>query len=109
MMISCVSQPGPLLPEVTNDAGPADTERTFAKLRNNNGVRLDDILAELLKAGGSPMAVHYSDVNRQVVANATWPAAWRGGSFTSIYKKRAIRRYVTTRGPFSCLTMLVRP
>ena len=82
-----VTKPRPDLPHVTMDVGPVATERSFALLKNK-GVGLDDIPSELLKAGDSPLAIHYSGVNQRVVNNATWPVSWRGGSFTNVFKKK---------------------
>ena len=62
-----VTVPRPDLPYVTIDVGPAATERSFAMFKDNKGVGLDDVSSKLLKAGGSPLAIHYSGVNQRVV------------------------------------------
>ena len=73
----------------TLDVGPAATEAAFAVLGNNKGVGLDEIPAELLKAGGGALACKYSEVNARVAANYSWPSQWRGGRLSSLYKQKS--------------------
>ena len=46
---------------------PSDTEKSIKKLGQNKGVGIDNIPAELLKAGGSPMAIHVNGVEQRIV------------------------------------------
>ena len=70
------------------DVGPTATARAFRSLGRNKGVGLDAIPAELLQAGGDPLACKYADVNKKVLATASWPTSWRGGRLEPVFKKK---------------------
>jgi hypothetical protein len=70
------------------DVGPEQTERAFRSLGKNKGVGIDRIPAELLQAGGSPVAVAYAGVNVRAAQTWVWPSQWCGGMLPSIYKKK---------------------
>ena len=73
----------------TLEVGPVATEESFAALGNGKGVGLDQIPAEVLKAGGAPLACKYSEVNMRVAENHSWPSQWRGGRLVSVYKQKS--------------------
>ena len=70
------------------DVGPSATEAAYAKLPNNKGVGPDAIPGELLKAGGSPVAVAYGNINVRISRGEGWPVEWQGGEIVNIYKRK---------------------
>ena len=74
------------------DVGPVATLASFAALGRNKGVGYDRIPAELLQAGGSPIACLFSQLNQRVVATAAWPRQWRGGRLQEVWKKKGDAR-----------------
>ncbi|CAK0827212.1 unnamed protein product [Prorocentrum cordatum] len=70
------------------DVGPVATEESFKRLGHNKGCGYDGIPAELLRAGSAAVACKCADVNRRVVANASWPVQWRGGLMQEVFKRK---------------------
>eukprot|EP00973_Karenia_brevis_P081254 11265305-Karenia_brevis.AAC.1 len=70
------------------DVGPACTAKAFRALGRGRGVGHDEIPAELLQAGGDPLACKYSAINQRVLSNYSWPTQWRGGRMVDVFKKK---------------------
>ena len=72
----------------TFDVGPSATEAAFSRLANNKGVGPDAIPGELLKAGGTPVAAAYGNLNVRIARGEGWPVAWQGGEIVNIFKRK---------------------
>ena len=68
------------------DLSPSRIERAISKLGLNKGTGKDEVPAELLKAGGFPLAVKIADVCARIVTSEVWPVDWCGGRLVDLYK-----------------------
>ena len=56
------------------------------RLGRNKGLGRDGISAELLCAGGSPLAVKQAEICQRIVDQESWAAQWKGGRQLDLYK-----------------------
>ena len=68
------------------DINPPSVEKAIAKLGNNKGTGPDGIPAELLKAGGAPVAIHLCSIFRRIAHRCVWPIAWQMGEIVNVWK-----------------------
>ncbi|CAK0907096.1 unnamed protein product [Prorocentrum cordatum] len=73
-------------------AGTAATAAAFRRLGRNKGVGEDNVFAEVLVAGGEPVAFLFSIVNRHVLHTYQWPTQWRGGLLVHMHKQKGDAR-----------------
>ena len=89
LLMSRLSLPTPPTPAnhvADIDVGPSATLEPFAPLGRNKGVGEDEIPAEVLHAGGSPIAIIFTKIFIYVAASFKWPWRWRGGSMVNVWK-----------------------
>ena len=106
-LLSCV--PLALSPLSTIRCDAPNVESALARLKEGKGVGSDGLAAEVLKAGGSVVAILVSRLLSAIVAKEQWPIQQRGGPIVDVYKKgKVIRKCVTTAGDFCCLVKCSR-
>ena len=67
-------------------ASPAHVLGALLRLRTNRGVGRDGIAAELLQAGGLPLATALAPIYQQIIDSEDWPVAWTGGKIVDVHK-----------------------
>ena len=65
----------------------AQTMLSIALLPRNKGVGIDGIPAELLQAGGVPLAARLNMLQNEVANCGEWPMLWTGGRIVNLKKK----------------------
>jgi hypothetical protein len=59
-----------------------------ASLGKIKGTGRDEVPAELLQAGGSPMAVIFSAIYSRILNYRVWPTDWCGGRVVNLWKQK---------------------
>ena len=66
---------------------PEITRRSFAALRPCKGVGTDQIIGELLQAGGSAIACKFDSLHQKIRLDG-FPSRWRGGRIIDLWKRK---------------------
>ena len=58
----------------------------------NKGIGLDDIPAEVLRAGGEPLAQLVADLGAKIPATECWPVTYNSGRLIDLFKGQGDRK-----------------
>ena len=87
-MNRCVHPNAPSCQGSAISVNPSRVEAAIGRLGRNKGVGKDGVPAELLQAGGSPLAIMVSAVYQKIVDSEKCPIAWTGGKIVDVYKRK---------------------
>ena len=65
-----------------------NVEKSLARLRDGKGIGRDGPAAEVLKAGGSVVAIMVSRLLSAIVLKEQWPIQQQGGPIVDVYKRK---------------------
>ena len=80
--------PGPVAPAGDFRPTVSDIAGAVQRLHCGRACGSDGIPAELVKVGGTPLAVMIHSVTEDMTTTCAWPARWKGGRMATVWKKK---------------------
>ena len=76
------------LPVSTFRPPPKNVADVIQQMGCGKAVGLDEVPAEILKAGGDVLAIQFDSLIDRIVQSQQWPWRWQGGRIATLRKKK---------------------